>query len=132
VVFPAIYAGTLRFLRLLPQGRDLETLDLCGGSGIGALHFSRTVRAAATADITERAALFAEFNARLNEAAVSSFCGDLYSPLSGRKFDVISAHPPFVPATGQNMVYRDGGNTGEEITRRIVEGLPTHLRAGGT
>jgi len=132
VVFPAIYAGTLRFLRLLPQGRDLETLDLCGGSGIGALHFSRTVRAAATADITERAALFAEFNARLNEAAVSSFCGDLYSPLSGRKFDVISAHPPFVPATGQNMVYRDGGNTGEEITRRIVEGLPTHLRPGGT
>src|SRR6266513_93298 len=132
VVFPAIYAGTLRFLRLLPEGREGETLDLCGGSGIGALRSSRTARAAATADVTERSAFFAEFNARLNGASIRSFCGDLYGPVQGRQFDVISAHPPFVPATGQNMVYRDGGDTGEEVTRRIVEGLPAHLRPGGT
>jgi SAM-dependent methyltransferase len=132
VVFPAIYAGTLRFLRLLPDAPGGEALDLCGGSGIGALHFSRTARTAATADVTERAALFAEFNARLNQAPLSSLCGDLYAPVSGRKFDIISAHPPFVPATGDNMVYRDGGDTGEEVTRRIVEGLPLHLRPGGT
>ena len=132
VVFPAIYAGTLRFLRLLPEVRDGETLDLCGGSGIGALCFSRTARLAATADVTERSAFFAEFNARLNGAFIRSFCGDLYGPVQGRQFDVICAHPPFVPATGQNMVYRDGGDTGEEVTRRIVEGLPAHLRTGGT
>ena len=132
VVFPAIYGGTLRFLRLLPDARGSEALDLCGGSGIGALHLSRTARAAATADLTERAALFAEFNARLNGAPIRSLCGDLYAPVSGAQFDLISAHPPFVPATGQNMVYRDGGTTGEEVTRRIVEGLPAHLRAGGT
>src|SRR6185369_3054822 len=40
VVFPAIYPGTLRFLKLLPETRG-EALDLCGGSGIGALHCSR-------------------------------------------------------------------------------------------
>lgn len=132
VVFPAIYAGTLRFLRLLPEAPGGEALDLCGGSGIGALRLSRTARAAVTADVTERAALFAEFNARLNQAPVSSLCGDLYAPVLGRKFDLISAHPPFVPATGESMVYRDGGDTGEEVTRRIVEGLPAHLRSGGT
>ena len=132
VVFPAIYTGTLRFLRLLPEAGGGEALDLCGGSGIGALHFSRTARAAATADLTERSAFFAEFNASLNGASVSSLCGDLYAPVLGRQFDVISVHPPFVPATGSNMVYRDGGDTGEEVTRRTVEGLPTYLRPGGT
>ena len=132
VVFPAIYAGTLRFLRLLPDTRGGEALDLCGGSGIGALHLSRTTRAAATADLTERSALFAEFNARLNGVEMTSLCGDLYGAVPGEQFDLVSAHPPFVPAAGSNMVYRDGGETGEEVTRRIVEGLPAHLRAGGT
>jgi SAM-dependent methyltransferase len=132
VVFPAIYAGTLRFLRLLPEVRGLEALDVCGGSGIGALRLSRTARASATADLTERSALFAEFNARLNGVRVESLCGDLFEPARGRKFDMISAHPPFVPASGQTMVYRDGGDTGEKVTRGIVEGLAAHLRPGGS
>ena len=132
VVFPAIYGGTLRFLRLLPEQPGGEALDLCGGSGIGALHLSRTVRHATTADVTERAALFAEFNARLNGVVLTNLCGDLYGAVSGRQFDLVSAHPPFVPAAGSNMVYRDGGETGEEVTRRILEGLPAHLRVGGT
>ncbi len=132
IVFPAIYAGTLRFLRLLPEARGGDALDLCGGSGIGALHLARTARTAATADLTERSAFFAEFNARLNGVALQSFCGDLYGPVAGRQFDLITAHPPFVPATGTNMVYRDGGETGEEVTRRTIEELAAHLRPGGT
>lgn len=131
VVFPAIYPGTLRFLRLLPDIPGAEALDLCGGSGIGALRLSRSARQALTADITERSAFFADFNARLNGAPARSLRGDLYEPVAGRQFDLITAHPPFVPAIGDNMVYRDGGATGEEITRRIIEGLPAHLRAGG-
>ena len=131
VVFPAIYAGTLRFLALLPPVCGGEALDLCGGSGIGALVLSGTARTAVSADLAERSALFAEFNARLNDVPVESVCGDLYEPLAGRQFDVITAHPPFVPATGQNMVYRDGGDTGEEVIRGVVAGLPAHLRPGG-
>lgn len=132
VVFPAIYRGTLRFLELLPGARNGEALDLCGGSGIGALRFSRTARSVTTADVAERSAVFADFNGRLNGVQMASVCGDLYEPVAGRQFDVISAHPPFVPAVGPNMVYRDGGDTGEEVTRRIVAGLPQYLRAGGT
>jgi SAM-dependent methyltransferase len=131
VVFPAIYGGTLRFLELLPdEGGD--ALDLCGGSGIGAMFLSRTSARAATADITKRSAWFAEFNARLNGSHIESLCGDLYTPVGGRTFDLITAHPPFVPASGDNMTYRDAGDTGEEITQRIVQGLPTYLRPGGT
>src|SRR5262249_57650861 len=35
-------------------------------------------------------------------------------------------------ATGDTMVYRDGGATGEEVTRRVIEGVPTHLLPGGS
>jgi len=130
-VFPAIYPGTLRFLQLLPEIRDRDALDLCGGTGIGALRLSKTARTAVTADVTARAAHFAEFNARLNGTSVASLCGDLYAPIEGRQFDLISAHPPFVPATGPTMIYRDGGETGEEVIRRAIEGLRAHLRPGG-
>lgn len=132
VVFPAIYGGTLRFLKLLPETCRGDALDLCGGTGIGALRLSRAARFVATADLAARSAFFAEFNARLNSAAVTSWCGDVYAPAAGRQFELIVAHPPFVPATGPNMVYRDGGATGEEVTRRVIEGLPAHLRPGGS
>ncbi len=132
VVFPAIYPGTLRFLELLPEAKGGAALDHCGGSGIGAMQLARTARSATTADLTERSAFFAEFNRRLNGVEIESLCGDLYAPVAGRTFDLITAHPPFVPATGENMVYRDGGETGEAVTRRIIEGLPAHLRPGGT
>jgi methylase of polypeptide subunit release factors len=131
IVFPALHAGMQMLMRLLPPTRG-DALDLCGGAGLGALHISRTARAAATADITPRSAFFAAFNARLNAAPVESLCGDLYAPAAGRQFDVISAHPPYVPAVESHMIFRDGGDTGEDIIRRVVEGLPVHLRPGGT
>ena len=132
VVFPAIYPGTLRFLQLLPEARGGAALDHCGGSGVGALRLARTAGSSATADLTARSAFFAEFNSRLNGVAIESLCGDLYAPVAGRTFDLICAHPPFVPSTGETMVYRDGGETGETVTRRIIEGLAAHLRPGGT
>ncbi|MPZ57937.1 MAG: methyltransferase [Rhizobiales bacterium] len=132
VVFPGINTGTLKFLRLLPDCRAGDALDLCGGCGIGALHLSRTARNAVTTDVTQRSAHFADFSARLNDADVTSLCGDMYAPVQDRRFDVITAHPPFVPATGRTFVFRDGGDTGEDIIRRTIEGLPAHLRPGGT
>jgi hypothetical protein len=42
VVMPAIFEGTLRFLRLLPTAMNGDALDLCGGSGIGALCLGRS------------------------------------------------------------------------------------------
>jgi hypothetical protein len=36
-----------------------------------------------------------------------------------------------MPALEQECLYQDGGPDGEQITRRILAGLPTHLREGG-
>jgi methylase of polypeptide subunit release factors len=129
-VFPAHDSGTLQLLRLMPTAGD--ALDLCGGSGIGALHLARNGNRAATADITARSAYFAEFNARLNGIDIEVITGDLYAPVCGRRFDLICAHPPWLPSTGDAMVFRDGGDTGETIVQRIFAGLPHHLTQGAT
>ncbi|SRR5579871_3761151 len=131
-VFPALDAGTLRLLRLLPAARGGDGLDLCGGCGIGALRLSRTLERSVSTDIAARSAFFATFNARLNGADIESLEGDLYAPVTGRQFDIIAAHPPWVPSTGDGMIFRDGGDGGETVIRRIVEGIPAHLRCGGT
>jgi SAM-dependent methyltransferase len=131
-VFPAHDSGTLKLLRLLPALRGGDTLDLCGGSGIIALHFSKSANRASTSDITARSAFMADFNSRLNGADVESACGDLYEPVSGRRFEVITAHPPWVPSVGDAVVFRDGGEFGEAIIQRIIEGVSRHLDSGGT
>ena len=132
IVFRPLHRLTLQYLRFLPDLRQGEALDLCGGCGIGALHLARTARVAVTADLTPRSAFFAAFNGRLNESPMVSRCGDLYAPVEGEQFDLIAAHPPYVPDIGSTTVYRDGGEAGETIVRRMVEGLARHLRPGGT
>ena len=132
IVFPAIFAGTLRFLQLLPSGPMEAALDLCSGSGIAAMVLGRTAGRAVAADITARATHFAHFNRLLNDCRnVAVVQGDLYTPVAGETFDWIVAHPPYVPALDDTMIYRDGGATGESIVRGCVEGLPRHLRPGG-
>lgn len=132
VVFPAIYSGTLRFLRVISHSRVRDAIDLCAGSGIGALALSRHVEHAVSSDITERASHFALFNRMLNDREnVEVVCGDLYEPVKGRTFDRIVAHPPYMPALKSAVIWRDGGETGETLTRVIVAGLPEYLRPGG-
>ena len=98
IVFPAIFVGTLRFLRVIPQSPAAEGLDLCSGSGVGALVLSKQVGHVIASDITTRAAHFARFNSRLNGCDnVEPVVGDLFSAVAGRTFDRITAHPPYMP-----------------------------------
>src|SRR5437660_10662757 len=132
IVFPAIFGGTLQFLRLLPRNWEGAALDLCSGTGVGAFLLSRSGRLAVSADITERAAAFARFNCALNGLEnVEVARGDLYEAVQGRTFGCIVAHPPYVPSLETKAIWRDGGTIGESLVKRIVEGLPEHLDPGG-
>ncbi|HEX9108931.1 MAG TPA: hypothetical protein VF832_16910, partial [Longimicrobiales bacterium] len=57
--------------------------------------------------------------------------GDLYDALQGRRFDLIVAHPPYVPVLQTRQLYRDGGVDGEALTRRVIAEAPAHLEPGG-
>lgn len=133
LVYAAITTNTRGFVATMQRAPCSAFLDLCAGTGIAALAAAREFADHAWAvDIAERSTEFARFNARLNEVGnFTALTGDLYAPVAELTFDRIVAHPPYVPARETRMVYRDGGTDGEEVTRRIIAGLPTHLRAGG-
>jgi len=133
VVYAAVTKNTYQFMAALPRSPCDRFLELCAGTGIAALVAARDFAGQAVAsDITERATRFARFNARLNaQENVEAVQGDLYAPVRGRTFDRIVAHPPYVPAIEAKYVYRDAGEDGEQITRRIIEGLPEFLAPGG-
>lgn len=132
-VYPALVRNTRLFLDLLPEEPCARCLDLGAGTGIGAFVASRNgAKESYAADIAERSTQFAEFNRRLNGlASVSTVTSDLYDQLGGQTFDRIVAHPPYMPMLSPKWVFLSGGQDGEGITRRIVAGLPQHLREGG-
>jgi hypothetical protein len=111
LVYSAISDSTRSFLDLVPSDSCESFLELCAGTG--------------------RATHFARFNGLLN--GIDNFTavqGDLFQAVPGQTFDRICAHPPYMPAVEQALLYQDGGQDGEQITRRIVEGLPPSLREG--
>jgi methylase of polypeptide subunit release factors len=131
-VYPAITRNTRHFLSSLPNTPCERFLELCAGTGIAALLASRYAGHTWAADITERATRFAHFNAMLNGIDnCTAVQGDLYQPVLGLRFDRIVAHPPYMPSLEQKYIFRDGGEDGEQITRRIIGGLPEHLSPGG-
>lgn len=133
VVYPANIPNTEMFLDYVPTGPCEEYLDLCAGSGVAALEAARNgARHTWAFDITARSTHFAEFNRRLNAIPnMTAAQGDLYDPAEGHTFDRIVAHPPYLPVFRPRFVFDSGGQDGEQIVRRIIEGLPSHLRPGG-
>jgi len=132
-VYPAMIPNTQLFLDLIPPAPCDAFLDLCAGTGIAALVAARDGAAHAYSyDITQRSTVFAEFNRRFN--GITNFTasqGDLYEPAGDLTFDRIVAHPPYVPVYRPQLIFDSGGQDGEEIVRRIIEGLPRYLRPGG-
>jgi carbamoyltransferase len=129
-----MYIGTdSRWLAHATVRRELDSaLDLCTGSGIHAVLTSRHAKRVVAVDINQRAVECTAFNAYLVGAQnVEAVCGDLYEKLGDERFELITANPPFVPSPVDELGYRDGGNDGESVQRRIVEELPSRLSFGG-
>ncbi len=98
----------------------------------GLLVASRYARQVVAVDLNPRAVRFARFNAQLN--GVANFevrHGSLYEVVAGERFDCILANPPFVPSPDESLKFRDGGTSGENILRNIIEGSDQHLELGG-
>lgn len=86
-------------LQGLPPDEPREVLDLATGSGCIALAIARErPRARVTgSDLSAAAIALARTNAReLNLPNVGFVEGSWYRPVAGRKFDLITANPPYV------------------------------------
>jgi release factor glutamine methyltransferase len=123
-----------------------HALDLCTGTGCVALAFAKarpTWRVTATDLALETAELAWENVRRLGLVfTVAVAVGDLFAPVTGRKFDLVLANPPYVPSgdiAGLEADVRDfeprlaldGGADGLDLVRRVVAAAPQHLVPGG-
>ncbi|MBK9129624.1 MAG: class I SAM-dependent methyltransferase, partial [Phycisphaerales bacterium] len=115
------------FAATLPARPAATCLDLCTGSGVVALHASRTHREVLGVDIAKRSVAFARFNAALNGIRNATFVeGDLFAGIDG-PFDTLAANPPYMPTRTPppGASFWAGGEDGDALTTAILRGLPT-------
>ncbi len=111
-------------------------LDVCTGSGALAISAARASATSVTAvDVSWRALLSAQLNARLNGVRVRTRRGSLLDAVPGKAFDLIVSNPPYLPgdeeeARGEAR-HIEGGHDGRELLDRLIAAAPAHLRPGG-
>jgi methylase of polypeptide subunit release factors len=108
------------------------TLDLGTGSGVLALTAARHSEHVVATDLNPRAVSFAAFNASLNGIeGIEFLVGDTFAPVAGRTFDLIFSNPPFFISPGNGYLFCDNPMDLDQMCRRLVREVPTHLNEGG-
>lgn len=122
-----------------------RVLDLCTGSGCVAIALAkeRPTSTVIGADLSEGAVDVARDNAlRLGAYNAAFRVGDLFAPVAGERFDLVTANPPYIPrgdVPGLDPDIRefephlalDGGDDGLDLVRAIVAAAPQHLAPAG-
>jgi release factor glutamine methyltransferase len=111
-------------------------LDLCTGSGALAVAAAGADATSVTAvDLSWRAVITAQLNARLNGVRVRTRRGSLLDAVPGERFDMIVSNPPYLPgddpADRGTARHIEGGRDGRDLLDRIIEAAPAHLNPGG-
>ncbi len=143
VLIPRADTEALCEQALLYAADGKKVLDLCTGSGALAVAIKKLspLCLVTAADISNEALEIAKQNAAMNKADVRFVQGDLWEAVPNERFSVIVSNPPYIPTADlpalQEEVKRepslalDGGADGLNFYRRIIEGAPAHLEAGG-
>jgi len=121
--------------RVAPRTHRRATLDVCCGAGAQTLAAAAYSDRVAGVDLNPRALRFARFNAAVNRIEHATFLhGDVYAPLGEARFDAIVANPPFVPwpSADAELLYRGGGDRGDDVLGRILAGAAERLEAPGS
>ncbi len=142
--FPGVYrvdSDTSLLAGVLRDGgyaAGRRVLDVGTGTGVLALVAARAGAASVTAvDVSLRSVAATWLNARLHRSAVVVHRGDLFAPVAGRRFDLIVANPPYVPAATdvlpRHRISRcwDAGRDGRTVLDRLCTEGPGLLTSGG-
>lgn len=130
--------------QLSKNGKKVEVLDLCTGSGAIAIsigHYCNDLEITAT-DISLKALEITKKNAKTNEVInLEILKSDLFNELSEKKFDVIVSNPPYIETEtikklskdvqAEPHIALDGGKDGLEFYRKILNESYKYLRPNG-
>ena len=73
-----------------------RALDLGTGCGVQSLHLARHAGQVVATDLNPRALALAEMTAMINSVEIDLRQGNLYEPVAGERFDLITSNPPYV------------------------------------
>ena len=130
-------------LEHMPADDPLRVLDLATGSGCVAVTIAgQRPRAKVTAtDISRDVLALARENAARHGASIEFVESDWFAALSGRRFDLIVANPPYVAEGDPHLNEGDlrfeprpalvAGTTGLDCIEVIAEQAPRHMVPGG-
>ncbi|WP_406384993.1 HemK2/MTQ2 family protein methyltransferase [Streptomyces sp. NBC_01618] len=133
----AMLVSALRRERLSPGA---EVLDVGTGTGAVAIAAARFGAARVIAiDTSAAAVLTTRLNALLSghARAIRASRGDLTEPVTGLRFDLVLANPPYVPSANVRLPRRgvarawEAGSDGRAVLDRLCAKVPVLLRPGG-
>ncbi len=113
-----------------------RALDLFTGSGVVAVAAAQGGAESWAVDLSRRAVACAAANGLLNGVRVRARRGDMLEPLGERRFDLITANPPYVPgiephrARGGARAW-EAGPDGRRLLDRFLVEAPPRLAPGG-
>jgi ribosomal protein L3 glutamine methyltransferase len=129
-----------------PAGGLRRILDLCCGSACLAILAARTFPEARIDAVDLSADALAVARRNVTEHGLGDRIelleGDLFAPLSGRRYDLILANPPYVTAAdvaafppeyqAEPQIAHLGGDDGLDVVLRIIRGARSHLEEHGS
>ena len=124
--------------------RMVRIADIGTGSGAIAISLAKSLPNAAVeaVDISESAINIAKLNTDRYSLRVTFHCGDLLSPLNGKKYNAIVSNPPYIPSQVidglqaevkdyEPRTALDGGSDGLDFYRRLIGEAPHLLIENG-
>ncbi|MER6257773.1 HemK2/MTQ2 family protein methyltransferase [Streptomyces sp. NPDC001584] len=143
MALPGVYqpqADTLLLAEALAVeelGPWTDALEIGTGTGALALHAAGRGARVTAVDVSWPAVVTARLNALRRRLPLRVVHGDFAARTAGRRFDLVVANPPYVPAPGVRLPSRgperawDAGPDGRGVIDRICTSAPALLRPGG-
>ncbi|MFF3619394.1 HemK2/MTQ2 family protein methyltransferase [Streptomyces sp. NPDC002467] len=119
-------------------GPQTDVLEIGTGTGALALHAAGRGAHVTAVDVSWPAVVTARLNALCRRLPLRVLHGDFAARAARRRFDLVLANPPYVPAPQDRLPSHgperawDAGPDGRTVIDRICSAAPALLRPGGT